>query len=193
MGALVALVNVFRSQASLNIRFAAGDPIAEMAALHREFDIFSAEHDLRSAAALLDLAPETEPQRGEWLDYLDHLKSLASNEDGQNGHDRIRSALAANLESSEPLPVHFTYHDGSEDARVLVTTGTPLVFLESAHLIVSVPTMGTRDAMRAAVGRAGPWSSRKPGKTSAKKSAKKAAKTSAKKSARKPAPKPAKK
>jgi hypothetical protein len=193
MGSLVALVNVYKSQASLNVRFAAGDPIVEMAALHQEFDIFSEDHDLRSAAALLGLAPDSEPQHGEWLDYLDHLKTLQSNEDGQSGHDRIRSALAANLESFDPLPVHFTYHDGGRDARVLVLTGTPLVFLESAHLIVSVPTMAARDAMRGAVARAGSWSSRKPGKTSAKTRAKAPAKTSAKKSAKTSARKPAKK
>ena len=185
MGALVALVNVFRTQASLNIRFAAGDPIAEMSALHQEFDIFAEEHDLRSAAALLGLAPETEPQRGEWLGYLDHLKTLSSDEEGQSGHDRIRSALAANLASSQPMPVNFRYHDGSQDARVLVTTASPLVFLQEAHVVVSVPTMVARDAMRAAVKRAGPWSSRKPAPTPAKKSAKKTAKKVAKKAAKK--------
>jgi len=185
MGALVELVNVYKSQASLNVRFAAGDPIVEMAALHQEFDIFSGRHDLRAAAALLGLAPDIEPQRGEWLDYLDHLKSLSSNEEAQSGHDRIRSALAANLARSDPMPVFFRYHDGTKDPRVLVTTGTPLIFLESAHLIVSVPTLVARDAMRAAVARAGAWSSRKPGKTAAKTAAKTPAKTSAKRSAKK--------
>jgi len=184
MGSLVALVNVYRSQASLNVRFAPGDPIVEMAALHQEFDIFAEGHDLRAAAALLGLAPETEPQRGEWLDYLDHLKSLPSNAEGQSGHDRIRSALAENLGSFDALPVHFTYHDGSEDPRVRVTTGTPLIFLESTHLIVSVPTLVARDAMRAAVKRAGPWSSRKSAGTPAKKSATTPAKKPAGKSAR---------
>ena len=184
MGALVELVNVYKSQASLNVRFAAGDPIVEMAALHQEFDIFSGRHDLRAAAALLGLAPDIEPQRGEWLDYLDHLKSLSSNEEAQSGHDRIRSALAANLARSDPMPVFFRYHDGTKDPRVLVTTGTPLIFLESAHLIVSVPTLVARDAMRAAVARAGAWSSRKPGKAAAKTAAKTPAKKSAQKSGR---------
>ena len=184
MGSLVKLVDVFNVQASLNIRFSAGDPIDEMAALHREFEIFAPSHDLRAAAALLGLAPEGEPRRGEWLDYLDHLKTLPSNKTGENGHDRIRSAIAENLEMPTPMPVFFRYHSGSEDERVLITSGKPLIFLETAYLVVSVPTMIAREAMRAAIERAGSWSSRKPAKTSAKPSAK-SAKAPAKKSARK--------
>ena len=197
MGALVGLVSVLSVNAALNIRFSAGDAIEEMAALHREFDIFSPKHGLRSAAALLGLAPDNETEREDWLGYLDHLKTLESNEPGQNGHDRIRSALADNLASGTPLPVHFLFHDGGEDPRVLVTTDRPMSFVEAVHLIVSVPTQAARDAMRAAVKRAGPWSSRKPAatpaKTLAKAPAKTPAKAPAKKSAKNPAKKPARK
>jgi hypothetical protein len=185
MGALVELVSVFNLNASLNIRFSAGDPIEEMAALHREFKIFTSTHDLRSAAALLGLVPDTAREREDWLGYLDHLKTLDSDDEGQNGHDRIRSALADNLGSRTPLPVYFRYHDGKRDARVVVATGTPLIFLEVMHLIVSVPTLIAREAMRTTVKRAGPWSSRKSAQAPAPAAAKKAAAKSAKKSAKK--------
>ena len=119
------------------------------------------------------------------LGYLDHLKTLDSDDEGQNGHDRIRSALADNLGSRTPLPVYFRYHDGKRDARVVVSTGTPLIFLEVMHLIVSVPTLIAREAMRTAVKRAGPWSSRKSAQAPAPAAAKKAAAKPAKKSAKK--------
>ena len=185
MGALVELVSVFNLNASLNIRFSAGDPIEEMAALHREFKIFTSTHDLRSAAALLGLVPDTAREREEWLGSLDNLTPLESDDEGLKGHDRIRSALADNLGSRTPLPVYFRYHDGKRDARVVVSTGTPLIFLEVMHLIVSVPTLIAREAMRTAVKRAGPWSSRKSAQAPAPAAAKKAAAKPAKKSAKK--------
>lgn len=167
MGSLVKDIDVFRGQGELNARFAIGDPILEMAALQKEFQMFSEAHDLRSAAALLGLAPDEEPHRKQWLGFIDYLKTVPSNVVGQSGHDLIRSALQKTLEGKKQ-PVFFTYHDGAKEPRVLVTTAKPLVFSPSTHVVVSVPTQNAKEAARAAVKQAPTWSARKAAKKTSK-------------------------
>lgn len=167
MGSLVKDITVFRGQGELNARFGIGDPIQEMAALQKEFQMFSVAHDLRTAAALLGLAPDEEPQRKQWLGFIDHLKKVPSNVAHQSGHDLIRATLQKNLEGKK-LPVFFTYHNGAKEPRVLVSTAQPLVFSTAPHVVVSVPTQNAREAARTAVKSAPTWTARKAAKTTKK-------------------------
>jgi len=160
MGGFVPSGSVYGSQTALNIRFAAGDAIKEMVALQKEFRVFSARHDLKASASLLGLAPDQEPQRKQWLKYLDHLKTLPSDVMDENGHDRIRSALQDNLEG-KGAPVYFSFHDAKKNAAVTVGTGKPVIFLDISHLVVSVPTENAGEAIRAAVKKAPSWTERK--------------------------------
>ena len=176
MGGFVASSVVLGSQADLNIRFAAGDAIVEMKALQSEFGVFSAAHTLRSSAQLLGLAPVQEPQRSGWLDFLDSLMQVPSDLDGVSGHDRIRDALRQNLEGS-PQPVWFGFHDAADDPRVTVSSGRPISFLSTSHVVISVPTQNAGDALREAVKSAPRWTERKAAakKTAANKTAAKTA------------------
>jgi hypothetical protein len=146
MGQLVKDEVVPVIQAELNRRFASGDPIAEMVALQKEFGIFAPKHTLTSAARLLDLMPQDAKDRRGWLRFLGNLKRVRSDVSGQNGHDRIRSALKANLEAKAPKPVFFSWHPASQDPRVTVTTDAAFSFSSRRYLIVSAPLGGSPKA-----------------------------------------------
>ena len=151
MGTFVSTSIVFRMQGDLNARFSEGDPITEMVALQQEFDLFADVHDLKSASALLGLAPLYEPQRQGWFDFVENLKTLPSNSgnSSQNGHDLIRQTLRENLEGAAH-PMFFQYHDGASDPRVLVTGPSSLVLSSRSYLTVSVPVQSAGAALRAA-------------------------------------------
>jgi hypothetical protein len=138
------LLDTIRGQ--LNLRFGPGDPIAEMVALQKEFQIFSRKHPLRSTAAVLDIGPADRDQRLKWYSYLDHLRTYESDVSGENGHDRIRNAIRRNLGASKPLPIYFTFHDHLEADRVAVTQGVPAAFTRRTYLIVSVPLVPVDDS-----------------------------------------------
>jgi hypothetical protein len=139
MGALVADKYVPYVSVQLNLRFQ-DDALSEMIELQKEFKVFSKQHSLVSAAALLNLAPpETKDRRG-WYRFLEGLKKAPSDAADMNGHDRIISALKKNLESKSPMPVHFTWHPASENPGVTVSTGRALSFAKTEFMTISVPT-----------------------------------------------------
>jgi hypothetical protein len=135
----------------VNARFAEGDPIREMAALQREFAVFSGKHDLQASAAVLGLVPAGSKEREGWLKYLEYLKTVDSPGSSLNGHDLIRDLLKRNLEGAAS-PVHFEIHDGEKDPHVRVKEPQPQVaFSQTAYLVVSVPTWSEEAAKRRAV------------------------------------------
>ncbi len=144
MGMLVAdkLVPVIQSE--LNLRFASGDPLKEMIALHKEFGIFSENHSLVSAAALLNIAPQDAKERRGWFKFLGNLKRVSSDAKGQNGHDRIVSAIKSNLESKGAKPVFFTWHPSTQNPGVTVVTDAAFSFSSRKYLIVSAPVAKSR-------------------------------------------------
>lgn len=134
----------------LNTRFGAGDPITEMAALHKQFQVFSPTNHLKHTYALLNIAPTDPRERQRWFAFLDHLKTYPSDMPGVNGHDRVVKAYQDNLESAKPLPVYTTVHAAKDDPKVLVTTDRPVVFIPEDHIVISIPTMPAGQARAAA-------------------------------------------
>ncbi len=139
MGMLVADKVVSVIQAELNLRFASGDPLKEMVALHKEFGVFSDKHSLMSAAALLNIAPQDSDDRRGWFKFLGNLKRVSSDVQSQNGHDRIIAAIKSNLESKSPKPMFFTWHPSTQTSGVTVTTDAAFSFSSRKYVIVSAP------------------------------------------------------
>jgi hypothetical protein len=65
---------------------------------------------------------------------------------GVNGHDRVVKALADAFEAAQPSPVYFIVHQASEDDRIVVTSGRPIIFSLVNYSIVSIPTTPSRVA-----------------------------------------------
>lgn len=126
--------------AQLNLRFCHGE-IEEMAALQREFGMFSPQHSLRHAFALLNIEPDRS-ERTRWYEFLDKLKKYKSDQPNQSGHDRIVAALKQDLESGNPRPVFFTTHRVEKDAaaaEVTVSVGASVIFSHLEHVTISIP------------------------------------------------------
>jgi hypothetical protein len=131
--------------AQKNKRFEAGEAILEMIELQREFKMFSNEHSLYETFTLLDIKPSNPVERPIWRKWLDvYLQRYPSDIADINGHDRWVKAYQGNLEGEHPLPMYITRHLLSEDPRVLVRTGTPLLFVPVEHVIVSIPSVPAR-------------------------------------------------
>jgi hypothetical protein len=125
--------------AQINARFEAGEAIQEMVALQREFKIFSPEHSLYDSWLLLNIKASDPRERGRWRSWADYIRTVPSDLEGVNGHDRLVRAYQENLESSQPLPMHYTQHLAAEDPRVLVFTGRGPLFSVLHHVITSIP------------------------------------------------------
>ena len=84
---------------------------------------------------------ENWPQRKGWYKYLDSLKTLPSDKEGQNAHDRLVDLLGSHLASRDPEPVHFTVHSSHQDPGLRVTDPcAPLAYSTQEFLTVSFPT-----------------------------------------------------
>ncbi len=132
----------------INARFGAGDPIEEMAALQKEFKVFSSKHTLQMSFALLNIAPPQGKERERWYRYLRQLHSYTSDMRGVDGHDRVVRAAQKNLESAKPLPMRLIVHSAKESREVKVTVETPIIFSKQKYLVVSVPTAAGRDVRK---------------------------------------------
>src|SRR6202021_2231653 len=76
MGALVSDPSVPQIAVVLNNRFAPGDPLREMIAIQKEFDVFSPEHSIARICSLLTLArPEDKDARG-WSHIVNLSRSV---------------------------------------------------------------------------------------------------------------------
>ena len=124
----------------INERFEAGESIAEMAALQREFRIFSPEHGLHRSWQLLNIKASDPAERPRWQHWTDrYLRTLPSDLEGVNGHDRLVKAFQENLESANPLPMFYKHHLDKDDHRVLVTRGHAALHSTAEHIVISVP------------------------------------------------------
>ena len=99
----------------------------EMAAVHKEFGIFSGKYSLTQAYRALHIVPADHQERRKWFRYLDTLNDYPSDVDGMNGHDRILKAYRENLEADRPLPSCWKTHLMKDDPRVTVSTGNAVV------------------------------------------------------------------
>jgi hypothetical protein len=131
-----------------NTRFGPGDPLREMAAVHKEFGVFSDQRSLRQAYRALHIVPEDFADRRKWFRFLDSLKDYTSDRNGVNGHDRWMQAIRENLESSQPLPMHMTTHLARDESRLTVKRGRAVPHENQDYIIVSIPTIPSGEAPR---------------------------------------------
>ena len=124
----------------MNTRFAAGDAITEMGALHKQFGVFAQTASLKDTFNLLDIAPDDAAERMRWFKFLDEeLRKYPSDIAGMDGHDRVVKAYQDNLNSANPLPVYTTTHLMDTDNRVLVTQDKPVTHIPVDHIVISIP------------------------------------------------------
>lgn len=139
MGALVEIQSVPDVQNELNQRFAEGDALREIAALHKEFEIFAAGRDLVSIVQLLGLEPRDTTQRKGWFAFLDGLKTIKSDMAGVTAHDRVIMAIKEDLERGAPLPVFFTWHPSDVSTALAVTEEPAYFFADAIYMVISCP------------------------------------------------------
>ena len=133
----------------INNRFEAGEAIREMAALQREFKIFSREHGLYDSWLLLNIKASDPAERVRWRNWTErYLRRLASDIEGVNGHDRLVNAFQENLESKKPLPMVYKHHMHRDDPRVHVSRGRGVFHSTADHIVMSIPIIpaGTKAA-----------------------------------------------
>ena len=134
-----------------NLRFAplsppANDGIIEMKSLQTQFNIFSASHSLADSFAVLGLGGFWNTQlENKWYRFLnEYLPGCRVEMNGsvttQEGDRGIVAALTDNLALKSPNPVHFTVHDLKKNPHVIISHGTPIVYMKSTYLIISLPT-----------------------------------------------------
>jgi hypothetical protein len=143
MGAFVKDHSVPGMHARMNSRFAPGDPLNEMVALQKEFQIFSLKHSLRKSFALLHIAPDFADEREGFSKYYDWLKRKSGSDiRGMNGHDRIITVIKNELESKKPLPIYFTSHLATpRNIKVLSSVKAPLHFSSQKYRTISLPNL----------------------------------------------------
>lgn len=149
MGGLIKDSTTLDIIVQLNKRFDA-EALVEMAELQREFQVFSLEHSLQQSFALLGIVPHDWSERRRWYKFLDFLKTYPSDIADVNGHDRVIRAFKDNLESEQALPVSIICHAATEDPRVTVSRGRPVIFSLDTHVVVSIPTTPGREARKQA-------------------------------------------
>ncbi len=140
MGGLVSDSATSDVISQINRRFEAGDHIAEVAALQKEFKIFSKDHSLYDSWLLLGIKAADPPERARWRYWTEkYLPKLESDLKGVNGHDRLVRAFRENLDSRTALPMYYTHHLHKDEPKVVVTRGPgPLHSLEE-HVVMSIP------------------------------------------------------
>ena len=143
MGGLVKDSTTTDILVQLNKRFDA-EGLPEMIALQKEFKVFSAKHSLRQSFALLGIVPADASERKGWYRFLDLLNKYKSDLPDVSGHDRWVKAIQSNLEGKAPQPLAIVCHAATDDPKLKVTQGKPLVFSSDDHVIISVPTTPRR-------------------------------------------------
>lgn len=140
MGGLVSDSATSDVIGQINKRFEAGEAIAEMAALQREFKIFSPDHGLYDSWLLLNIKASDPAERVRWRNWTErYLRRLASDIEGVNGHDRLVKAFQENLESPKPLPMVYKHHMHQDDPKVHVSRGRGVYHSTADHVVMSIP------------------------------------------------------
>jgi hypothetical protein len=141
MGGLVSDSATRDVIAQINARFEAGEAIEEMAALQKEFKIFSPKHSLYDSWLVLNIKASDPNERTRWRNWAEKYmkRSVPSDLKGVNGHDRLVRAYQENLESRRPLPMHYTHHLAKDDPRVLISRGKGPLHSVDDHIIMSIP------------------------------------------------------
>jgi hypothetical protein len=136
----------------LNLRFAPSHSakeqhggIDEMVELQKEFGIFKEGRPFWKSAQALHLGGSANHEvKNRFYDYLKFLRRQKSNVKGRNGDDAIVAAIAKNLASKKPLPVHFATHDmrGEGDAKgvIIRESHKPLFYMKNDYLSISLPS-----------------------------------------------------
>jgi len=129
----------------LNVRFAPGEPIAEMISLQREFRIFQSGRSFKDSVRLINAGGDDREVRRRWYRLLEWLEKVGS-DTRQSGAERIVSALASNLASKSVEPVYFTYHIATaRNAAVQVTPRNKAVpYMNELFLTISLPMIPRR-------------------------------------------------
>jgi len=131
----------------LNLRFApTPEPewmggIKEMTALQKEFKIFQKGRSFKDSVAFMNMGGFWNSRaKTRWYELLEDLEKYGSNK-GQNANDDIVTALIANLESRNPLPIYFKAHNYGDDKRVLIEdkNSRPIFYIATDYLTISIP------------------------------------------------------
>jgi len=149
MGGLIKDSTTLDILVQLNKRFDS-DALPEMVTLQKEFKVFSSKHSLQQSFGLLGIVPADHSERKRWYNFLEHLKTYPSDQAKLNGHDRVVKAFKDGLERAQPIPMVIQCHAASEDPRVTVAEGRPIVFSLQTHSIISIPTTPGRVARQQA-------------------------------------------
>ena len=117
--------------------------IAEMKALQSEFQIFVKGRRFVDSARLLGLGGTgNDPDKNWWFGQLTRLPQFNSDNEAENGDERIVNALIDNLAKPEPLPCFMDGHDGREqDPRphVRAYVDRPLPGDDRDYMVISIP------------------------------------------------------
>jgi len=124
----------------LNMRFAPGAAIREMASLQKRFGIFKVGRSFRDSVRIINAVGEDRRANRRWFRLLRWLRQVGSDSE-QNGSERIVSALVENLEGRTPKPVYFTYHVSTKsNPQVQITPNMAAVsFMRDRYLTISIP------------------------------------------------------
>jgi hypothetical protein len=124
----------------LNMRFAPGRPIKEMAQLQKRFQVFQNGRSFGDSVRLINAVGDDRRANGRWYQLLGWLLEVGSDTE-QNGSDSIVSALMETLGARVPDPVYFTYHIATKNnPRVEIKTKNVAVeFMQDRFLTISLP------------------------------------------------------
>lgn len=115
---------------------------SEIKALQDEFDIFQPGRTFVESAKLLGLGGlHNNRAKNRWFSLLTWLAKVPSDQDGENGDQRIVNAMIKNFARKSPLPCFMKAHDsrGPDGLRVIVREDNPICYIDRTYLTISLP------------------------------------------------------
>ena len=118
--------------------------VSEIKALQDEFEIFQEGRTFVESAKLLGLGGlHNNRAKNRWFSLLTWLARVPSDQDGENGDQRIVNALIKNFARKAPLPCFMKAHDSRDPSgyglRVVVREDKPIFYIERTYLTISLP------------------------------------------------------
>lgn len=143
IGPLFDLFNLRFGPEQKDVEFAAGG-VSEIKALQDEFKIFQQGRPFVDSAKLLGLGGlNNNRAKNRWYSVLKWLAKVPSDQDGENGEQRIVNALIKNFARNPPLPCFMKAHDSRDPSgyglKVVVREDTPIFYIDRTYLTISVP------------------------------------------------------